>query len=260
MKKLLNVVLIALAVLGVLFIILMLIPDDDENEEQTTVAVQEDAADSEEPQAQTSGKDDQTAKEEEQTVTEAEQSSGAENQTAQEAEQSSDEEEQPEQEEEPAPDPVNTVQVNIPASEISGDTMRFKTLSLNDDQITQDIFSGYDLTLVHMWGTYCGPCIKEMGEYADLYKELPDNVNLVGLVIDVYDGLDNNVSTAKKILSDAGAEFTNMRTSDGLNNVLEKISYVPSSFFVDGEGHIIGNIMDGAGFDETKARLESYIK
>ena len=263
MKKLLNVVLIVLAVFGVLFIILMFIPDD-ENEEETTVTVQEETSQSEEPQpaAQTADavSEEPAPDAEDQSEESAETSSDAADQPEEDADQSSDAENQSEEVVEPTPDPGNTVQVNIPASELSGEQMRFKTLSLDDEQVTQDIFSGYDLTLVHMWGTYCGPCIKEMGEYAALYKELPDNVNLVGLIIDVYDGLDNNVSNAEKILNDAGAEFTNMRTSDGLNNVLEKISYVPSSFFVNREGQIVGEIMDGAGFDETKARLDSYLK
>ena len=255
MKKVMQFVLIVLAVLGVLFIILMLLPDD-EKEESTTVTVEEDGSLSEEPaETEVAQAAVQTADAES-----AEPSSDTDDQAAQEAESSSDTEDQTAQEAEPSPDTGNNAQVSIPASELSGEQMRFKTLTLDEDQVTQDIFSGYDLTLVHMWGTYCGPCVKEMGEYAALYKELPDNVNLVGLVIDVYDGLDNNVSAAKKILGDAGAEFTNMRSSDGLNNVLEKISYVPSSFFVDREGHIVGSIMDGAGFDETKARLESYLK
>ena len=48
MKKVMQFVLIVLAVLGVLFIILMLLPDD-EKEESTTVTVEEDGSLSEEP-------------------------------------------------------------------------------------------------------------------------------------------------------------------------------------------------------------------
>ena len=44
----------------------------------------------------------------------------------------------------------------------------FHTVSLDDQPVTADIFSDYDLTIVHVWGTYCGPCIAEMGDYAGL--------------------------------------------------------------------------------------------
>ena len=131
---------------------------------------------------------------------------------------------------------------------------------MDNDKITQDIFSGYDITVVHVWGTFCGPCIAEMGDYADFYKDLPDNVNMIAIICDVYDGIDSNVSEAKDILKDADADFTNLRTSDDLYDVIGEFQYVPSSFFVDGEGHIIGSMMDGVGFEDTKKRLEGYLE
>ena len=157
-------------------------------------------------------------------------------------------------------DTGNAVEVSIPSSEISDDEIRFMTVSLDNKEVTQEIFSDYDLTVVHVWGTFCQPCIDEMGDYAALYKELPDNVNLIAIITDVYDGIDSNVSDAESILKDAGAEFANLRTSDDLYDITESLEYIPASFFVDGSGHVIGSMMEGAGFDETKSRLDSYLK
>ena len=150
--------------------------------------------------------------------------------------------------------------VNIPASEISDRTLTFKTVTLDNETVSQDIFKDYDLTIVHLWGTFCQPCIAEMGEYAKLYQELPDNINLIGIVNDVYDGLDSNVSRAHEILGNAGAEFVNVRTSDDLYDIVSEFQYVPSSFFVDREGHIVGSVLDGAGIDETVSRLKTYLE
>ncbi|MCR5278177.1 MAG: TlpA family protein disulfide reductase [Lachnospiraceae bacterium] len=150
--------------------------------------------------------------------------------------------------------------VNIPSSESRGNALSFKTISLDEQTVSQDIFADYDLTIVHVWGTFCGPCIAEMGDYADLYKELPSNVNLIGIICDVYDGIDSNVSDARKILGDAGAEFMNLRTSDDVYDITSVFQYVPSSFFVDREGHVIGKMMDGASFSETKSRLDGYLQ
>jgi len=104
------------------------------------------------------------------------------------------------------------------------------------------------------------PCVKEMGDYAKFYKDLPDNINMVAIVVDVYDGIDNNLSSAYDILGDAGAEFVNIRVSDSLYDLMKSIQYVPSSVIVDKDGHIVGQIMDGASFEETKSRLEGYLK
>ena len=120
------------------------------------------------------------------------------------------------------------------------------------------IFSDYDITVVYVWATYCGPCKEQMDKYAAMYDELPDNVNLVGLMLDVYDGLDTNVQDANDIMNDAGASFTNIRASDDLYEVLSNIQYTPSSFFVDREGHIVGGLLAGAGCSDTKKELEKF--
>ncbi len=251
LKTLKKVVVIILATLGVLFIALMLMPDDEETDDTVeTVAEQDDAETdvTEEADVPEDVQEDEAATEES-VVTDNS------------ATEESSEDAASDQEEAQTTDDStgNTVTVSIPDSEIPDRVLNFKTVSLDGDVVTQDIFADYDITVVHIWGTFCGPCIAEMGDYASFYKELPDNVNLVGLICDVYDGIDSNVSDANDILGDAGAEFLNMRTSDDLYDVTGSIQYVPSSFFVDREGHIIGEIMDGANFEMTKERLAGYL-
>ncbi len=154
----------------------------------------------------------------------------------------------------------NTV-ISIPDSELGGNTLSFTTTDLNGNTVTaSDLFSPYDLTLVHIWGTYCGPCIAEIGEYGDLYRELPENVNLVGLVCDVYDGSDDNVSSAFSILNNADVTFQNLKVGGDLEGVLYCIDYVPSSFFVDKNGTVVGELMDGVHFQATKDRLYGYMQ
>lgn len=153
-----------------------------------------------------------------------------------------------------------TTSVTIPESEIQDKKLEFSGYSLEDKSVDQSIFADYELTIVHVWGTFCSPCIAEMGEYAKLYKELPENVNLIGVVCDVNEGSDSNVSAAKDILKDAGAEFLNLRINDELETVTGELQFVPSSFFVDSKGRLVGKLMDGAGIEETKKRLEGYLK
>lgn len=242
-KKIKTVAIAILAILGVLFIIIMIMPDDetaDDNEAE--VAVEENVASSEEESVEvTSQVAEETPVSSEEEVVEA---------SSEAAETTSDSN----------AGSGNTVSVNIPASEISDKTLKFKSLTLDNKEVTQDIFKDYDLTVVHMWGTYCMPCVKGIGDYAQFYKDLPDNINMVAIVVDVYDGIDNNVSSANKILGDAGAEFVNIRTSDSLYDLMKSIQYVPSSLIVDKDGHIVGQIMDGASFEQTKNKLNEYIK
>ena len=229
-EKIKKTIFIVLAVLGVLFIVIMLLPEDEEGDTYSDTQQAETVSDSspdESDEAIIQGNSTETETQEENNET-----SGN----------------------------GNVASVNIPESELSADTLKFKSLTLDNKEVTQDIFKDYDITIVHLWGTFCQPCIAEMGEYAKLYEDLPDNVNLIGIVSDVYDGIDNNVSKANEILDDAGAEFINLRTSDDLYDVVDNFQYVPSSFFVDSEGHIIGEVLDGAGVEDTKERLDGYLK
>lgn len=254
MNKILQVILIVLATLGVLFIILMLWPEGDDDEVASQPETQEAAVAA--PIATDNMTILESTAEAESNKAESEAPAPKETESSTEAEETLLAENSGSGHE----DNGNNATVTIPQSELSRDTLRFKTVSLDNEKLSQDIFSNYDLTIVHVWGTFCNPCIREMGDYARLYKELPDNVNLVGLICDVYDGIDSNVSDAEEILGNADAEFLNMRSSDDLYDITADINYVPSSFFVDREGHMVGKIMDGAGFDETKKQLEKYLE
>ncbi len=244
MEKVKYTILVVLATLGVLFVIIMLIPDDESDQEtqsgQETAVVQEDS----EVDESEAGLDSESESVDEEAT-----------------EEESDKEEADEEEAEPETEEADKEDngLNIPASEISDKSLKFKSTTLDNKNVTQSVFSDYDLTIVHVWGTFCQPCIAEMGDYAKLYKELPDNVNLIAIICDVYDGIDSNVSDAKDILKYAGAEFENLRISDDVYDIIGGLQYIPSSFFVDGEGHIIGEIMDGADFNDTKKKLDSYL-
>ena len=135
------------------------------------------------------------------------------------------------------------------------DSIMFTTIDLDGKPVTQDIFANADLTVVHVWGTFCGPCIQEMPEYAEFYQNMPDNVNLIGIVCDVMEGDAQGVQSAEDILNDAGAGFQNLCVSDSVEPLVAEFQFVPSVFFVDRNGHLVGEIMDGAAYPDMVAQL-----
>ncbi len=228
--KIKTIVITVLATLGVLFIIIMLLPDSEDSAaaaEETVTEETAEAAEEEKPDIRNS-EEDEDLKETEAATEET--------------------------------DTGNIAEVNIPDSDVSDYKLQFKTSTLNGDIVSDDIFSDYDITVVFVWATYCGNCIDEMDEYAEFYRNLPDNVNLLGMVSDVYDGIDMNRKAAKEIISDAGAEFDNLLISDSLYDVATDIQYVPSTFFVNREGHIVGALLEGAKLKNTKQELGKYIE
>ena len=57
----------------------------------------------------------------------------------------------------------------------------FKSVDLEGNEIDNSIFANADITVLNFWGTYCGPCINEMPELEAWNKELPDNIQIIGV-------------------------------------------------------------------------------
>ena len=235
-NKIKTIIVTVLATLGVLFIILMIIPDDEDEavgSEVQEMHVTQESQDAPEDHEVTDTQEMNEIQEVPQLQEDTEEIS-AEDQN------------------------VGTVTVDIPASEISDKKLKFTTKTLDGKKVDQDVFSQYDITLVLVWGTYS--CVAELSKFANFYETVPKNVNLIGIICDVYDGLDNNVEDANEIVSEAGVGFMNLRTSDSIYDITAKMQVVPSAFFVDREGHLIGKMIDGQNYYATISRLNSYFK
>ena len=87
-----------------------------------------------------------------------------------------------------------------------------------------------------------------VGEAAEKYR---GDVNVIGILCDVQnsDGspIDDKIFSARDIMDETGAEFTNILVSENLYmSVMKGISVVPTIFFVDSEGYRTGSIYTGS--------------
>ena len=136
----------------------------------------------------------------------------------------------------------------------------FTTKDLKGNTVTESIFKEKDLTVVNIWGTFCGPCIEEMPELAEWSKEMPSNVQIIGLVCDI-EGEDDqeHKDKAVEIMEKAGADFTNIIPGSEFSTLLGGVAGVPTTIFVDKEGNITGKPVVGANVPAYKKFVEDYI-
>ena len=137
----------------------------------------------------------------------------------------------------------------------------FTAKTLDGETVTNQIFSGKKLTVVNMHATFCGPCIAEMPELGEWADEMPNDVQLIGIVCDVQGENDTaTINDAKRILRDANAGFVNIIPSADLTAYLSTIEAVPTTIFVNGEGRIVGDPIVGADVDGYKDFVEDYLR
>lgn len=136
----------------------------------------------------------------------------------------------------------------------------FQTIDLNDNEISENIFSNKDLTVLNVWGTYCGPCIYEMPELADWNNNIQDNLQLLGLIIDVDSENKINKEAALKIIDETGANYTHLLINDDFKSITDTLIGVPTTFFIDKEGNIVSEPIIGAQVSKYKEKVDKYFK
>ena len=115
----------------------------------------------------------------------------------------------------------------------------FTARTLDGGEMTEEVFGQYDLTMVNVWASWCGPCKGELPELAELYGKLPENVGFLSITVDD----PQDVKEAKALLEENGCTFPclDSQTSTGLfKNFLGKVNAIPTTVFFDQSGNEVG--------------------
>ncbi|MDD3347991.1 rhodanese-like domain-containing protein [Oscillibacter sp.] len=142
--------------------------------------------------------------------------------------------------------------------ETAGTLSSFAAYDLSGVARDASIFSGHTLTMVNVWATYCGPCLRELPELGQLAAEYADRgVQVVGIVTDVLQNSDGSyqqgrVEAARALVEQTGASYLHlMPSADLISAKLNTVSGVPTTFFVDETGEQVGKVYVGARSGEA---------
>lgn len=154
----------------------------------------------------------------------------------------------------------------------------FRDFSLQDlegNEVTEAILSDCEVTMLNVWGTFCGPCLSEMPELGELnreYQEAGESFQVVGLVMDAFrqeeDGSivadEEMVEKAKELAETTGADYLHIvPTGDFLYSLAAsgETQAVPVTIFLDREGNIIDRPIAGARKkDNWKAVIDEKLE
>lgn len=138
--------------------------------------------------------------------------------------------------------------------------------------VAKDFLAEHEYTIVNVWGTFCGPCKKEMPDLAKVYEEYKDKIGFLGIVSDISPASDNMsdalkqnrediIALAKRIVESKGCAYPNLVPTDEMHNkFLAAVTGYPTTFVLDKEGNIVGSPIIGAqSYEGFKELCEQYV-
>ena len=118
----------------------------------------------------------------------------------------------------------------------------FVMKDFDDNEYTEDILKGHKVTMINIWGTFCGPCIREMPELEEISEMYDEkDLKIIGLPGDLYgaDGVvdEDQVAKALDIIDKTGVKYTMLIPSMEIEaGVIDSVRFYPTTIFVNENG------------------------
>ena len=110
----------------------------------------------------------------------------------------------------------------------------FNAKTVEGDEIGSDVFKDSKLTVVNVWGSWCGPCVQEIPELQKLSENMKDkNVKVIGMAQDA----GSDFQAVKEILDKNKVTYQNIIPSGTTEEFVMSLQAFPTTFFVDSEGY-----------------------
>ena len=135
---------------------------------------------------------------------------------------------------------------------------KFASVDMNGNEITNEVFSEYKLTLVNLWGTWCSPCVAEMPNLQKLYEKYGNQgLNIIGVTEDAT----GNEDLVQQIVETQGVTYTILYPDAQFYDDFVALCFTdPSSLLVDSEGNVLQIFTGDPGFDALDSAVGNSIQ
>lgn len=134
---------------------------------------------------------------------------------------------------------IKTIKLN---EALSGGFDSFTMNDFDGNEYTEDILKGHKVIMINIWGTFCGPCIREMPELEEISEMYDEkDLKLIGMPGDLYGARgvvdEEQVAKALDIIDKTGAKYTMLIPSkEILTGVFSNLRCYPTTVFVNENG------------------------
>lgn len=135
---------------------------------------------------------------------------------------------------------------------------------LTGEIIDQTYFEDSYITLINFWATWCGPCIDEMPDLAQVYEASGETIKVLGVLTDAVDedgNLDEDaINNAIAIAQETGVEYPIIAPAGSLEDIAAALEVWPTTLVVDNEGIAYDRIAGTRSLEKWIAIAEDWIK
>lgn len=124
--------------------------------------------------------------------------------------------------------------------------LTFEASTIEGEALTSECFADSKLTMLNVWATYCGPCLSEMPELGEIAASYDSaDFQIIGIISDVEENAKEETrEEAKGLIAQTGANYPHLLLNASLyNNLVGGVSAVPTTFFVNQEGEVLGYLI-----------------
>lgn len=127
----------------------------------------------------------------------------------------------------------------------------FELTSLDGRRVKLSDFRGKAVVL-NFWATWCAPCKVEMPWFVDLQKRYGnDGLVVVGVAMD-----DTDAAKIAQFASEMGVNYPVLLGTDRVSEDYGNVQYLPTSFFIDRDGKLVGKGVGLIDHKEVEANVQ----
>jgi len=143
-------------------------------------------------------------------------------------------------------DPLKALEIMKPKEKTKAPDFKLKNLEGQDISLSD--FKG-KVVFLNFWATWCIPCRKEMPSMEKLYQEFKD-AGLVVLAINHRENLEK----IKPFVEEMKLSFPILLDSEGKTSADYTVRGLPTSYFVNQEGVLIGGALGDRDWASEEAK------